>query len=131
MPSKSLSRKTQVLDHEADFGGLTGWCRAVVDTKCSPIDQQVILTPSLHQTQILTIYQCFLMLLNVLETKLIFRCLYKFCALSQSFNALETKLIFQDEIDRSLLISDRNTVVEVKIPRLDRRPVGTNGPLDL
>ena len=31
--------------------------------------------------------------------------------------------IFQDEIDRSLLISDRNTVVEVKIPQLDRRPV--------
>ena len=32
----------QVLDHEADFGGLTGWCRAVIDTKCSPVDQKVI-----------------------------------------------------------------------------------------
>ena len=33
---------SQVLDHEADFGGLTGWCRAVIDTKCSPVDQKVI-----------------------------------------------------------------------------------------
>ena len=46
------NKLTQVLDHEADFGGLTGWCRAVVDTKCSPIDQQVILTPSLHQINV-------------------------------------------------------------------------------
>ena len=64
------NKLTQVLDHEADFGGLTGWCRAVVDTKCSPIDQQVILTPSWHQIQILTHKSMFLMLLNVLETKL-------------------------------------------------------------
>ena len=34
--------RAQVLDHEADFGGLTGWCRAVIDTKCSPVDQKVI-----------------------------------------------------------------------------------------
>ena len=33
----------QVLDHEADFGGITGWCRALVGTKCFPIDQQVCL----------------------------------------------------------------------------------------
>ena len=31
---------SQVLDSRADFGGLSGWCRAVVSTHCSPTQVQ-------------------------------------------------------------------------------------------
>ena len=33
--------RRQVLDHEADFGGITGLCQALVGTKCFPIDRLV------------------------------------------------------------------------------------------
>ena len=40
----------QVLDHEADFGVITGWCRALVGTKCFPIDQSVCLLVRFYLT---------------------------------------------------------------------------------
>ena len=78
--------RCQVLDHEADFGGITGWCRALVGTKCFPIDQSVGL-----------LVMFYLVLLS---------CIILLCY-SQS--------IFQDEIDPSLLISNQDTVVEVTL----------------
>ena len=33
---KSIFNLSQVLDSSSAFGGLSGWCRAVVDTKCRP-----------------------------------------------------------------------------------------------
>ena len=33
---KSICNLSQVLDSSSAFGGLSGWCRAVVDTRCRP-----------------------------------------------------------------------------------------------
>lgn len=34
-----LQTTNQVLDAKSDFGGLSGWCRAVVSTTCGPLDE--------------------------------------------------------------------------------------------
>ena len=35
-----LQTTNQVLDSKSDFGGLSGWCRAVVSTSCGPLDRR-------------------------------------------------------------------------------------------
>jgi len=35
-----LQTTNKVLDYQADFGGLSGWCRAVVTTHCGPLDRK-------------------------------------------------------------------------------------------
>ena len=35
-----LQTTNQVLDEDADFGGLSGWCRAVVSTNCGPLGRK-------------------------------------------------------------------------------------------
>lgn len=35
-----LQTTNQVLDYQADFGGVSGWCRAVVSTHCGPMDSK-------------------------------------------------------------------------------------------
>merc|ERR1719400_267418 len=41
-----LQTTNQVLDESSDYGGVSGWCRAVLQTTCAPVNDQQVLGSS-------------------------------------------------------------------------------------
>lgn len=51
-----LQTTNQVLDEKSDYGGLSGWCRAVVETTCGPVDSQTIYREGRHQRSMIELF---------------------------------------------------------------------------